>query len=434
MTAPPDDDAPRPTPPDPLRQLLALDLPEHGTGARQQRAHARPARPAPPVSSRRSIAFAVSLAALVLAGVGLAYAGMVTVRDSTAGKTLDPTTDPDEPGFEGYVEPTPTLLVLHHDGPTLRAATAISLKPGEQGGTVVFVPIQTMAVSPTFGELPIEDGYNGFGAGAAQAGPAIADLMTIGFTEVVEVDGARWAELVAPVAPLTVNNPDDVLGVDADGEESVVFPAGELQLDAASVGRWLDLHGAGVSDLNRMVRHELFWQAWLEALAASDDPAAVPGEGDAGVGRFVRALAAGSTDEETLPVAEIDAPEGRERFVGDREAIATLVAGAVPYPLSPGPGKRIRVRVLNGTEDKGLPGEVAQVLVLAGAEIAIVGNADRFDHETTVVRYDDVAQEAAARRLSGALGVGEVELDRRPNDAVDVTVVLGRDYVEAAGG
>jgi hypothetical protein len=258
--------------------------------------------------------------------------------------------------------------------------------------------------------------------------------MTIGFTEVVELDGARWAELVAPVAPLTVDNPDDVVGVDADGGESIVFPAGELQLDAASVGPWLDLKGEGETDLNRMVRHELFWRAWLDALAASDDPAAVPGEGDAGIGRFVRALAAGSTDEETLPVSEVEAPEGLERFVGDRDAIATLVASAVPYPLSPGPGKRVRVRVLNGTEHEGLPGEVAQVLVPAGAEITIVGNADRFDHETTVVRYGDPGQEAAAERLSEALGVGEVELDRRSNDAVDVTVVLGRDYVEAADG
>jgi hypothetical protein len=110
-----------------------------------------------------------------------------------------------------------------------------------------------------------------------------------------------------------------------------------------------------------------------------------------------------------------------------------LLDAIIPYPISPEPGQRPRVRLLNGTTRKDLPGEVARSLVPAGAEIAIVGNAQSFEEEQTTIVYYDNAQAAAAKRLQKALGVGKVSMKRRSNDAVDVTIVLGLDYLRSAG-
>ncbi len=52
------------------------------------------------------------------------------------------------------------------------------------------------------------------GAGEAVAG--------VGVEGIVGIDDARWAELVGPVAPLEIQNPDELDG----------FPAGPVQLEA----------------------------------------------------------------------------------------------------------------------------------------------------------------------------------------------------------
>ena len=72
--------------------------------------------------------FAAVLAVAVLLGGALTWAGVRTLRDSTAGRTLT-SADPTEPGFEGILEPTPTLMVLHTSGGVLRSAALLALGP-----------------------------------------------------------------------------------------------------------------------------------------------------------------------------------------------------------------------------------------------------------------------------------------------------------------
>ena len=55
-------------------------------------------------------------------------------------------------------------------------------------------------------------------------------------------------------------------------------------------------------------------------------------------------------------------------------------------------------------------------------------NADNFAHQTSEVVFYDRRQQAAAERVRAALGVGRLVFSRIPNDVVDVTVVVGRDF------
>ena len=61
------------------------------------------------------------------------------------------------------------------------------------------------------------------------------------------------------------------------------------------------------------------------------------------------------------------------------------------------------------------------------------GNAERFDHATTVVRYYNPAHRAAAEAMASALGVGGPELQEDQTDTVDVTVIVGRDFTARGG-
>ena len=75
-------------------------------------------------------------------------------------------------------------------------------------------------------------------------------------------------------------------------------------------------------------------------------------------------------------------------------------------PTPRGGADRIRVRILNGVGAPGVAQEVQPLLVDAGGQVTLSGNADRFDYATTqVVYYDDdhrADAEAIATRSASA--------------------------------
>jgi len=386
-----------------------------------------PAEPPPagPGVPLPSVLAAVVLVALFAAGVGLTYAGTRIIRSSTEGEVVRPVDDPAAPGYEALVASTPTLAVLHDLGGELDAVTVLTLPdPEHGGGGVVLVPTRVVDDLPVFGVTVLQAAYD-LGATPLVQAEMVGDLLGAGIDEVVVVDAARWAALVAPVAPLVVDNPDD-LEVDGD----LRFPAGELELAAEDVGPYLEARAEGQSDLARLYRHELVWRAWLTAVAETGVAEAVPGELEAGIGRFVRDLSVGTVAVETLPVdrAPTEDDEQEPTFLPDVEGIEALVAELIPFPRSPRPGIRPRVRVLSGTDDIDAARRLAPALPPLGLEVVIVGNARTLDQARTTIAYLGPEQEEAAEEIRDLLGVGEVVVDPRPSDVVEITVTLGADH------
>lgn len=444
MTAPTDDQHAdrRAENGDDAARLIGLELPERGTGARAARRAAaaagaaqaaRPAtvadpEPSPagpaavpwtvPAATRPSrrwmTGFVAILAVAALVGGALAFVGVQTLRDSNAGRRVN-SADPSEPGFEGLLEPTPTLLVVQVAGGVLKSAALLALANGDDGGSVVLLPpsvavgdgadAATMAVTYAFGGTP--DLMRG-------AGEAITG---VGVEDVVVLDDARWEELVAPVAPLTLENPDALPD----------FSAGTVELGADQVASWLEATKPGESELSAVYRQQLFWEAWVTAVAASTAAASVPGELDSGMGRFVRGLAAGRLQVATVPVTDVIDGSGNHVFKVDRDALSKVITDLVPFPTGTALAPRTRVRLLDGTGQQEHVRSVAPAVVAAASTIVVVGNADRFDYTTTEIRYHQPGQRAAAERLREALGAGKVVEDVRPIDSFDVTIVLGTD-------
>src|SRR5690606_33904987 len=76
-------------------------------------------------------------------------------------------------------------------------------------------------------------------SGAEGVGDALRRTFHIGFDSVVSVDDTRWAALVSSVAPVVVDNTDELVRTDATGTEEVAFPVGVLELEPESVGEFL---------------------------------------------------------------------------------------------------------------------------------------------------------------------------------------------------
>lgn len=372
------------------------------------------------------MAFGSVLALLALAIPALGYVGMREVRQSRQGQVIDPETDPDAPGFEAVVEPTPTMLVADTDAAgALNGIAMIGLAADDQGGTVTVVPVGTVVEVPLteLGTADFAQIYER--SGVAGLDQRVETMATASMQEVVEVGADQWATLLAPVGPLTLQNPAPI--VDEAGTQ--LFGEGEVQVAPEQVGAFLGGSGPFDGGLTSVERQQSFWDAWAAKVAEVGGEAAVPGETDRGLGRFVRGLAAGPHEVlgfpvEAVPILGVSAADTTV-FTPLEADIPDFIAEAIPFPSGVG---RARTRLLDGVGQQGLTAEAASLLVRAGAEITSVGNDDEFGQATTRIIYFDDEDEEKAQQLQAALGVGEVDKGEASSDSLDVTVVLGEDF------
>lgn len=127
--------------------------------------------------------------------------------------------------------------------------------------------------------------------------------------------------------------------------------------------------------------------------------------------------------------AVIAAFAGGAWYVGQRWPDARTEDGAPRYV----PRERVRVEVLNAGGVAGLAREVTNLLRDDGFDVVQFGNAGTFDRDSTVV-IDRVGREELAEGVANALGIRNVLTEPDSNLFVDVTVLLGRDWAERAGG
>lgn len=378
-------------------------------------------RSAAEVGKRRALLLA-GMGALTLLGVGLAVGGLSAVRNSTVGR-YQTTVAPDEPGYRASVVPTPTLgLLVPDDDGALVGTAVLAFEPGEQGGTVVLVPAATLVDGAGSGRT-LADVYAREGPEATSR--ALGRVLTAAVGETVQADAAVWEQLVEPVGPVEVTL-DRAVG---DWE------AGEVSITPGEVGEFLAALGDGEDEPARTERQQEFWNAWLPMVRDAGE-SALPGEVESGVGRFVRAIAAGDGVAVGLPVDRSERDD-EVAYQVDVGRLGAFVAGAIPFPTAPEPGARIRVRLLNGTGDDELTTAAARDLVAGGAEISVVGNADTLSEpETTLVHRGGQAT-SAAEWLRAVVGGGRLEVvgpgQPGADDEIDVTVILGQDAGEIFG-
>lgn len=111
-----------------------------------------------------------------------------------------------------------------------------------------------------------------------------------------------------------------------------------------------------------------------------------------------------------------------------RSSPSALPDHAFPVPGDP---NRLTVEVLNGSGKAGLARTGTRVLRRGGLDVVFFGNAEGGETAVTqlLVRQGD---STAARRAARLLGVGTIEWKPDSTRRVDLTVILGTDYVPPA--
>jgi hypothetical protein len=120
--------------------------------------------------------------------------------------------------------------------------------------------------------------------------------------------------------------------------------------------------------------------------------------------------------------------QGAAGATGSHGVTEAAVPGAAEQGGAPRPAGRVRVEVLNASGVPGLAAKGRTMLRDRGFDVVYVGNASGFEPDTSLV-LDRVGRMELARSVADELAIPRVYPRPDSNVFVDVTVVLGKDWV-----
>ncbi len=419
------------TPSEPSEPIVLEAMDDGRLGDPAQPLRRRRRRPAPKSNPFWRFVFPLIVIAAGAAVVLLWRHGTKVVLDSTDGELVDIVTDPTEPGFEAFVDPTPTMLLVHVEEAELVGVTVMAQTLLENGGKMVLLSADLLIDNDTVaGVEPIllRDAYDQGGLELLEA--LVGEMFGFGFLETAELttdDLGGWMSLVEPIPFGLI---DDLRQSTGEGQTEIWLSRGQKELDGSVAAQVYAFSSPNRPDSDRNERQVDLWTGWFAEIARADDLVAATLPFENGLSPYLRALGDGSVDVSLLPADPV--PFGEQQpFYSMNETQRTWLAetarGMTPLPIAPLGANVSSVRLLSGTEDPGLRDEALELLVDLGLEVAVVGNASEFGATTTTVTYHRLADAGVAEDLAAAIGasVGLVEDLEQP---VDLTVVIGSDW------
>lgn len=390
----------------------------------------------------------VALAAVSLVAVS-------TLRSSQEGKA--PLVD--ERRVVSFPDTPNAVLGIVDDVDRLTSLAVLTLDPSGLGGSIVVIPVN-VDQSNGFGDTREPVSRQPYTPGdeddAARLVSELEPLLTLTIERVVIVGPDELGELLTPFAPLQVDLPQRVVDFDTEGS-GVVAQAGESDLDldtlvaaftAISVdGASYDTHDIDVA----------LWSAVGDA-GRLDDEQLVLDEFDRPVApesfdEFWVRLFAGNVSTRDLAISATAAGgvdnEAQTDFVLADRRDALLVFGAISPGLVSTPNESISLKLVVGFDDAqidvlgdgagGLPitkesmtRRLIGELLFGQANIVAVDLADTpstVPERTLLVVSDERFVDSARSVSERFFGEADVQVAEEITDGVDVTVVLGEDFL-----
>lgn len=384
----------------------------------------------------------------IVAGLALLGAGGVAIWDLFDRADQAPVTQPTGDGTQVLpegVDPQPTILfaTVTDEGP----ATSLALLAWDrldEDVTLVFIPAATVADIPGRGLLQLGSAHDL--GGPALLATSVDNLLGIQTDAIVTMTEQDWATVFTRVGGLEVAVEQRLRATDEDGETSIRFQPGEQDLDGPRVAELLTLIQPAEAELSRLPRQQRVLESFFALLAEDEDavgalfddqPPAIPALADQDAARelFVAAAEAiedGTFTTLTLPVVPRGSGSTASYEIDRDRADAVIrerLGASAPTAVA---AEARRLQVLNGNGTPGIGQDVAELLIPLGFRIVLTGNADSFDNEVTqiIVYSSDPEPFEAARTVRDTLGVGDVVLSDTPQSVVDITIVIGRDFLD----
>lgn len=354
-----------------------------------------------------------------------------------------------EPGPEPFASPSEadsvtTVLVFgtreQREDFAATWMTLLAYDRVNETGAVIYVPAHAAV------EVPGR-GLQGVGTALASGGVPLLlvsteNLLGLEIDGYLELSDNDTELLFESIGPLSVDVPDEVRVPVGQGRARIVFTEGLQQLTPNFLAQLMFVVGQDSDDVELGLRHVALWHSLFEAFGSEPQNLASAVNAASGalaesdmqpqaLARLLSSLA--SLDPADRRIAQLPAQQvsvgGSELYAIDQEEVTAFLSDI--FDIAPSRGDEVRVQVLNGNGVPGIGQEVAEQLVGAGFRVVLTGNARRLNYERTLlITYDDGPEgRAIAQRARELLGVGEVQVSVQDQGIVDLTIVVGRDFL-----
>ena len=270
-----------------------------------------------------------------------------------------------------------------------------------------------------------------------------SNMLGVAFDHHLRISDQAMRALVDRVGGITLDV-SQKLTQEKAGRVEVIFAEGEQQLNGQRVADYLEFADPSGDEISRSVRHSEVWARLLAKLkekgpasvVADSMPSFVTDADQRQLSTFLTALAKAPPTSvlfETLPVKPTGVGGGAQLYSLDREKTDEMVEKFLSASRPAGSSKLgRRLEILNGNGRPGIGQEVSDQLIPKGFRVILNQNANSFDYAVTqIVVYSDSKEAVATgREIAGILGVGEVIVSRQKQSIVDVTIVVGKDYLD----
>jgi hypothetical protein len=343
-----------------------------------------------------------------------------------------------------------TVLVattLHDDASGQAAAlTLFGVEPDGSDPVVLFIPVGTLAPIPGAQDFDLVGKALSVGDPTLQQ-ITIENMLGVVIDRTVTLDDVSLGVFINQLGGIDVDVQEKLYDTRPDGTRTLLFSLGKHHMNGAAAITYLTYQDTDTNELDSFVRAQKFWegvfvasgssQAKLSRAVTSFGADTVAPDDASYLTSVWHAFTERSPDDRTyevLPGQEIGGGGANVSYQIDDVKLADLVRrdfiGSVPEGVTIGARPRIDLRNGNGSPEIGQ--RAAALLVPAGLRIWVTGNAPNFNYASTriVVYGDDEQSLALAKRIKALLGVGTVEVGTRAQTIVDVTVVLGKDFLQ----
>ena len=320
--------------------------------------------------------------------------------------------------------------------------TLLSMDERSGRASVIYIPAHTATEVPGHGLLGVGESL------ASGDVPLLLvtteNLLGVQIDRYLELSDSDSRVLFDATGPLTVDVPVEVNRGAGENQTRLLLAEGEQALPSKFLQHLLFTLGIEGDEAELGTRHLAFWEALFDrfesapgALAgAIEEAGAALAESDADVdelAEFFKEFIKTPQDDRalaTLPVSQVSVG-GDELYEVDTDELPGFMKDTLGS--KPSLGDEIRVQILNGNGEPGIGEEVAAKLSQENFRVILSGNARSLDYETTLIVTYDSSQKgiATAERAKALLGVGEVQVSAQGQGIVDLTIVVGKDFLRA---
>ncbi|MFN8022978.1 MAG: hypothetical protein U0Q03_15740 [Acidimicrobiales bacterium] len=379
-------------------------------------------------SKRRKRTFAMLATTLVVALVAplLFWVGLSAVLDSTGGRDALADNLPEQ---TFPITPTALYLTTDADG-VLSSATVMVLSPTGVGGSIVPVPVNADVGFSADARQSLQQVYAAGGVEATQV--AVESLLLVTINVVGVVDPTALATFLTPFQPFTVTLASDVVTATDEGQDDDVLRAGTVIVPAVDAAKILTSGAGQGQETARKANAEAFWSGFVTSVgggrASTVPPTGIP----ASIDDFLARLTSGPVASRGLSVIPLSGDENPDALdvVQLDQSEAVFVFGSVA------PGSMSAPRLGASFRIEAPPGYDLQVkltidkILFVGANVVSV-DTSRPARPDTVFLVPNDADRTRAQVTDGIFGTIVFEEPKVRIDGVDVTVVLGTDYLSS---